>query len=81
MSGLGRMPDDLRGGMPQEVGVSERRPDAIDRAGGNARCDELPARERLRLGDELLAVERRFEAAAQRLLDAFVEFIEERRLP
>ena len=63
----GRVPGDLRGGVPQEVGVGEASPRrARPRSAATPRRDELLARERLRLGDQLLLVERRLEAAAQR---------------
>ena len=76
-----RVPGDLGGGVAQEVRVGERGPDALAVRRGDARGRELLARERLRLGDELVAVERRLEPAPQRLLDAFVQLVEQRRLP
>ena len=48
---------------------------------GDARGGELLARERLGLGNELVAIERGLESAPQRLLDALVQLVEQRRLP
>ena len=61
------MPGDLVGRVPQEIRVVEARQTALTCARAERpRAAHLVARGRLRLGDQLLLVERALEAAAQR---------------
>ncbi len=75
------MPGDLRRRVPQEISIGQGLPDALGRFRRDACGGEALARECLGPGNELFAIQRRLVPAAERGLDAFVQLVEQRRLP
>ena len=75
------VPHDLLRCVPQEIGVGEYRPDPIDIGIDHARGGEQLARIELVGAFELILIDRRFEAAAQRVLYAVMELGKERGFP
>ena len=77
-----RVPGHFLGRVPQEVGRREPFPGARDLGRGDAAGGgQQLARAVLRFAHQLVGIDRALEAAAQRALHAFVEFLEQRRLP
>ena len=75
------MPYDLVGAVAQEIVFAEQPPDLLDAFVGDARLVQGLQGFLLLLEDELLAIDRILEAAAQGAMREFVQVVEQRGLP